>query len=210
MVGIVSTLLAGCGAKPAAGFVIGDVLLEEGFDRGIGWDSGTRDEVSIGVMGSAYRIRTHVNSYVRGFNSTRYEDVVIDVDASQFSAHEPNAFGVICRGALSDETANGYYFLIGGDGSYSIRKGQFGEINALVTWARSDAVREGAALNRIRAVCIHDYLALYVNDQFVADVRDSTFHSGYIGFAAAASAGSTLDVAFDNLVIRAGQLVGER
>lgn len=198
--------VAGCSQKPSASFTTGEILLDEDFDRAIGWDSGKRDQVQIGVEGSAYRIHTNVNSYVRGFNSTSYENVIIDVVVSQFTADDNNAYGIVCRGTASDESSNGYYFLIGSDGSYTIRIGRFGEVDALVNWARTEAVNQDGGVNQLRAVCVDNYLALYINHQFVADVRDTTYSRGYIGFTAAASQGTTLDVAFDDLVVREGVL----
>lgn len=195
-------ITTGCQSRqPTESVIRGDVLLREGFDRPIGWDSGTRANVRIGAEGSSYRIHTDTNAYVRGFNSTRHTDVVITVESVQLSAGGDSAYGIVCRGTPGDESSNGYYFLIGGDGSYTIRKGQHGEINPLVHWARSDAINREAGINRIQAVCVEDYLALYVNDLFITEIRDQTYSSGYTGFAAATSNNSVLDVAFDSLII---------
>jgi len=39
-------------------------------------------------------------------------------------------------------------------------------------------------------VCIGDYQALYVNDEFVGEARDRTFSTGFAGFVAVAPEGS--------------------
>ena len=70
-------------------------------------------------------------------------------------------------------------------------------------WTRTDAIQQGRGINRIRIVCVDDYLALYVNGQFVAEARDSLFASGYAGLTAAVPEGGEVDVRFDDLVIRA-------
>ncbi|GAB4519462.1 MAG: hypothetical protein OHK0046_28340 [Anaerolineae bacterium] len=199
-------LLAGCRAEPKAAVIPGEVLLRETFDtRVIGWDAATQGNVMIGAADGAYRMQADVRDYVRGFYTATYDNVVIDVIGVQLSAENNNAYGVVCRAAPGD-TGNGYYFLIGGDGSYSIREGAQGEIRPLVHWDKTDAVHRGSAENRIRAVCIEDYLALYVNDQFVADIRDDTYQRGRIGFAVAAASGTTIEAAFDDLIIRTGQI----
>jgi len=204
---LLALLIAGCQPRqPTEASNPGDVLLRENFDRPIGWDSGTQDNVRIGTEGSTYRIHTDSNAFTRGFNSSRYDDVVITVDASQLSAGRNSAYGVVCRGAADDTSSNGYYFLIGGDGSYSIRKGQVGEVNPLIHWARSDAINQGAGFNRIQVMCVDDYLALYVNDQFIVEIRDQTYSGGYIGFTAATSDNQVLDVAFDNLIVQEAAL----
>ncbi len=205
---ILLLLLAACQPQPQARFDLGGLLLREPFESAVGWDSFIQGNVSAGVEAGAYRMQADVNTYVRGFNSTPYADVVIDVQGIQLSAQPNNAYGVVCRGAANN-TANGYYFLIGGDGSYSIRKGQFGEVDALVHWAKSDAIARGTALNNLRVVCVEDYLALYVNGQFVADARDTTFSTGFIGFAVAARRGTRIEAAFDDLIIHEGVLSGD-
>ncbi|MFW5691892.1 MAG: hypothetical protein ACOCX3_00925 [Chloroflexota bacterium] len=197
-------LLAGCAGRgtPDAVYTLGDLLDSQQFDQGFSWEQRTAGDVSVGVAGSAYAVQTNVSSYVRGFDrASDYADVVIEADAVQLSAANNNAYGIVCRAAFDSDSADGYYFLIGGDGTYSIRKGERGDILALVAWEPSGAVNQGAASNQIRAVCVGDYLALYVNDRFVADTRDATYQRGRVGFAAATEAGVPLEVIFDNLTI---------
>jgi hypothetical protein len=198
--------LAACQAQPEVRFTRGNLLLNETFETNLGWDDRAQDGVVIGVEAGAYRMRADVNQYVRGFDRRqRYENVIVEVQVVQLSAAETNAYGVVCRGSTTDGREDGYYFLVGGDGSYSIRIGRNGDVERLVAWARSGAVNEGAALNTIRAVCMNDYLALYVNDEFAADVRDRTYQRGAVGFTLAAEAGTVAEVAFDNLNVFTAQ-----
>ena len=198
--------VAACTTEPRVEFVAQDIILQEDFVNAIGWDHMEAGTVSAAVEGEAYRIRADVSAFVRGFNSTPYSNVVIDVQTFQTTSDKNNAYGVVCRGSTSPNSSNGYYFLIGADGSYSIRIGQSQEVNPLVHWDKTDKVNQGAATNSIRVVCIDDYLALYINDEFVTEIRDSTYSEGYIGFTAAASLGKNIDVSFDNLIIRQGEL----
>jgi hypothetical protein len=189
-----------CGTGPQADYTAGDLLLEEDFDLGFGWDDGERNGVSIGVDRGAYRIRSDVSQYTRGYGPQTYTDVIIEAEMVQSAADQVNAYGIVCRASPSQSSANGYYFLISSDGAYSIRQGESsGEVTALIPWARSGAIRTGAGVNRMRVICAGDYLALIVNDRLLADRRDSTYASGYIGFAAATRAGTTVEVAFDDL-----------
>jgi hypothetical protein len=197
---------SGLPRSPEVTYQLGQLLDTNSFDDNIGWDNQQQGAVSVGVDNGVYRIQTNVASYVRGYGIQAYDNVVIEVDAVQLSAHRNNAFGVACRGSFDSDSANGYYFLIGGDGTYSIRRGRQGDLEPIIKWAQTDAVREGAGRNVIRVVCIDDYLALYINDVFVADARDSTYSEGRVGFAAATEAGIRLDVTFDNLQIYAGRL----
>jgi hypothetical protein len=203
---LVILLLVGCSAQPRTDYNLGDLLLREDFEQTYGWDQGRRENVEISAVGGTYRILTDVNSYVRGFNSTRFTDVVIDVETVQLTQSRDSAYGVVCRGAADAGSGNGYYFLIGGDGSYSIRVGRVGEVDPLVAWGRTDAVHAGVGANNLRVVCVDDYLALYVNGTFVADVRDDTYNGGYVGFTAATSGEELTEVTFDNLYVYAAAL----
>ncbi len=198
-------LVAACSAKPRAEYTLQDVLLQENFAPG-GWDQWRQGEVSARIEGEAYRIRTNVNRFVRGFNSIPYKNVIIDVRTFQTTQDKTNAYGVICRGSTSINSSNGYYFLIGADGSYSIRIGQSQKVNPLVRWAKTKAVNQGASINNLRIICIDDYLALYINGEFVADIWDSTYSAGYIGLTAATREGTVINVSFDNLIVRQGEL----
>jgi hypothetical protein len=119
----------------------------------------------------------------------------------------------MCRADPSNN-GDGYYFLVSGDGFYSVRKGEAESVNPLVDWTSHSSINTGPASNTIRAVCIGSYLALYVNDRFVVETEDSTYGSGYAGLSVAAfaddSAGNVAeanaDIAFDNLTIWAASL----
>lgn len=198
--------LLGCTPRPSVQIEQGDLLYRETFDTSIGWDNRRQGAVSVGVEGSAYRIRADVNQFVMGFGVGPYDDVIIEVDASQLSAHQNNAYGVACRASIADGNTNGYYFLIGGDGTASLRIGQFTEIRALIAWQSVNAVNKGVALNRLRVICAGDYLALYANDTLLMQTRDSTYRTGYIGFLASAARDGTIEVAFDNLFIYEAKL----
>lgn len=106
--------------------------------------------------------------------------------------------------SIQDNTSNngdGYLFMVQGNGRYAILRSQSRKITPLVNWASSSVINSGAAQNRIRAVCMGNYLAMYVNGQFVADVIDDTYSKGQVGLVAASAARSGLAVTFDNLSV---------
>ena len=197
------------------GYVLGDVLLTEDFANDEAWETLVAGNIDLQVTDGVYRVQTGPGGYIWGLNSQEHSDVVIEVEVTQLSAYEDNSYGVICR-ADPLNTGDGYYFLISGDGLYAIGRGEGdeddGKVNKLVNWAPHSAINTGQAENAIRAVCIGDYLALYVNDQFVAEVEDSSYSSGYAGLAAAVfrqdgvAEEINVDIAFDNLTISAASL----
>ena len=198
-------LLACCRPVASQQVVTGDVLLTDEFNQAYHWDAFAQQQVEVGVQNGAYAMRSNVKEYVLGRGLDQYTDVVIEVSSRQFSTFNKNAYGIICR-ASSGNSGSGYYFLIGGDGSYSIRKGRDQKVDALVSWAHSGVIHWGQSRNLIRVVCVDDYLALYANGEFVTEVRDSTYQSGYVGFVVAVAEGGVIDVTFDNLIIREAAL----
>ncbi len=155
--------------------------------------------VQLGVENGVYRMSTLNQGYVWGLNKEQHNNVVLEVEVTPMSPDAThNAFGIMCR---ADETDNGdgYYFMIKGDGYYSISIGQGDDIKPLVEWKSSDAIHTGIDKNTMRAVCVDDSLALYVNDKLLIETHDSTYTTGYAGLAIAASPNSSTDVVFDNL-----------
>jgi hypothetical protein len=106
--------------------------------------------------------------------------------------------------AQSDNTQNngdGYLFVVAGNGRYAIIRSQGRSTTRLVDWTSSGVINMGAAQNRIRAVCMGTYLALYVNGQFVADTSDDLYTKGQVGLAAATAGRAGLILTFDNLSV---------
>jgi hypothetical protein len=98
---------------------------------------------------------------------------------------------------------DGYLFLIQGTGSYAIMRARGRDVVPLVNWTTSEHITVGPGRNHIRAVCDGNYLALYVNEQFLADATDDTYSSGQVGLVASAANRLGLRVEFDNLSVSA-------
>ncbi|MBA3868273.1 MAG: hypothetical protein H0X30_03895 [Anaerolineae bacterium] len=106
--------------------------------------------------------------------------------------------------ATTDNKSNngdGYLFVVEGNGKYAIMRSQGHKITPLINWTSSSAVNSGAAQNSIRAICMGNYLAMYVNDQFVADTTDSMYTKGQLGLVAASAGRTGMIVTFDNLTV---------
>lgn len=193
--------------QPTERIVLGEVLLEEDFSNPLTWEHYVDPNLNVDfrVEDGMYRARASDGGFIWALNAQMHSDVVIQVDTQQISEYANNAYGVMCRAAPANN-GDGYYFMIGGDGAYTIRRGSLDRINALIEWSYTDAIQQGRSINRIRAVCIGDYLALYVNGQFVAEIRDSYFNRGYAGLTAAVPEGGEVDVTFDDLTITAASL----
>jgi hypothetical protein len=173
---------------------------EEAFDSLDAWENyHSASGVSLGVESGIYRAYTPTSGYVWGINAHQHENVVVEVDVTPLTIFTDNGAGVMCR-ANPESNGDGYYFMISAEGYYSIRVGQGDGIRPLVDWEASDAIRTGIDSNTIRAVCIDNALAMYVNGQLVAYLQDMTYTSGTAGLAVA---GGTygVDMAFDDVTI---------
>lgn len=202
--GMITLLLAACGGASQK-YVAGESLLNETFSSADAWETFSSDSAELGVSDGVYEIQIGDDGYIWGLNETEHTDVVIDVTAAQLSSHANNAYGVICRSDVSNN-GDGYYFLVSGDGFYSISKGEGDDVSPLVEWTPNSAINEGQATNKIRAVCIGNYLALWVNDKFMTEIEDTAYTSGFTGLAAAAFEGGDADITFDDLTISAASL----
>ncbi len=103
--------------------------------------------------------------------------------------------------SLTVNNGDGYLFLIEGTGRFAIMRSSGGATTPLVDWTSSSIIMPGAAQNKIRAVCMGSYLALYINGEFMADASDDSYNQGQIGLVAAAESRLGNSVQFDNLTV---------
>ncbi len=197
--------LVACSARPTAQYTLGDLLLEEDFDRASAWEwyRDASRSIDMRVQDGFYRAQAGAGTLMWTLNAQMHTDVVIQVDTQRISGDVVNAHGLMCRASPSGN-GNGYYFLISADGAYTIRRGAGDQVTALVPWQTSRALNRGQVINRLRIVCIGDYLALYVNGEFVAEARDDRYHTGVAGLAVAAP-NSPIEVTFDRVIIWSAQ-----
>ena len=183
-----------------------NVLFEDDFSNpGSGWDVKTGEEEGYDTGGRAgyesgvyFIISNEHGSPEIGSANRYFNDVVIDVDATQISApsNNHNSYGVGCR----MQGFGGYYMFISGDGRYGIAKVNKGAYDWLVEWQESTAIHQGNATNHIRAVCAGDYLALFVNGELLAEARDTLFMRGDVLLMATSYEDEPTEVHFDNFV----------
>lgn len=168
---------------PELGFRFGELIVEDGFDSGDQWRQYQKDgELFIGLRAGAFRIDFRDRRYVWSQRDGNFADVVIEADARQVSDYDHNAYGLACR-LDPGNSGRGYFFLISGDGYVSIRWSNGRSLVPIVSAAPSAVLRRSQASNRLRVVCVDDYLALWVNGEFVADARDKRAARGAVGLA---------------------------
>jgi hypothetical protein len=193
---------SGCAPQPSAGYQRGELLSQVDFDQPFEWEEYVHPDLGVDfrIEDGAYRARARDGAFMWTLDTLMHTDVVIEVNTLVYSTYRDNAYGVMCR-ASAENNSDGYYFFISSDGHYTIRRGFNGTIQPLIEWTASAAIAQDTAPNSLRAVCLGDRLALYVNGEFVGEVRDRLYTRGNAGIAAGVPAGGDVDVAFDNLRI---------
>jgi hypothetical protein len=186
----------------------GGFLFQDDFsgNQDCGWALYSRGGAVVEMREGALRLTTSQPGQIWWTNPDRaFTDAIMTVRARQVSGPDDNAYGVICR---YQSPENHYVFLISGDGYYAIGKYQSGspQIQYLTgegQYQFSENIRQGAAMNEIRASCVGSQLTLHVNGLQLASVTDPTFVIGDIGLAAGTFQPGTLVVEFDDVKVLA-------
>jgi hypothetical protein len=171
-----------------------------------GWALYSRGGGVVEMRDGALRLTTSQPGQIWWTNPNQsFADTIITVRARQDSGPDDNVYGVICR---YQSPENHYVFLISGDGFYAIGKYQIGnpQIEYLTgegQYQFSEAIRQGVAMNEVRAGCVGNQLTLHVNGQQLASVTDPTFVIGDIGLAAGTFQPGTLVIEFDEVRVLA-------
>jgi flagellar basal body rod protein FlgG len=201
-VGPPPTATTAAGPTPTVVSGPGAVLFEDDFsDPNSGWEVGEYPDGSVGYRDGYYYVISSVeNKVMWGVANRSFDDVVVEVEATQASApsNNDNSYGVQCRLQSNNDA---YHLLISGDGFYSIEKVSGGTFTRLVDWTRSDVINQGNATNKIRAVCDGSRLALYCNGQLLAETTDSTLTQGDIALVTATYEPEATEIHFDNLKV---------
>jgi len=127
-------------------------------------------------------------------------DVRVDVEAIKAGGDRNNRFGILCR---VTSPARYYIFMISSDGYYGIGKVNQGQYELLGSQSLlpSDKIPQGSEYLRLRADCVQDRLALYVNEQLITEVMDAEFESGDVGLIAGSYQTAGVDILFDNFTV---------
>jgi len=197
----------GTGDGPSVGFTYLDLVYSDQFDGPGNWmsyDGG--DSLKMAVEDGGYKIWLATRQYVWAQLPYTFDDVVVEAEVRQLSDFNHNAYGIACRLDPAN-SGRGYYFLIGGDGYYSIRWSNGRSLDEIVGAKPSGVINRGSSTNQIKAICVGDYLALWINDHFVAEARDSRASAGAVGLSAVMNyTGKTVEVTFAALKIWRSEL----
>ena len=180
-------------------------LLEDDFSKtDSGWGTGTDNDSSVEYSNSALNILVNKDLYfVWSTPSDQdYENVHVEVTASNHSTDSAGAFGILCNLQLTNTS---YYFAITGAGEYAIGLYTFAGDTLLTNggeWGNSDLIKSGADSYRIGADCGSSTLTLYVDGQRIDSVSDTTYTSGKVAlFAWSGKELNGTKISFDDFVM---------
>jgi len=210
-----SLILVACGGtiRDADAVNIGDELYTITFDENTEFDVATFPDENASLTIDTERYIVHQagnrSSYVWGQGGDSVENAAITVTAESLVEYDNNLYGVMCR---VDSEGAGYAFLVSNDGFGAIARTDGRSISFITSWHESDEINSGTANNTIQAICIDNYLALYVNGELVQDAEDDTYTTGgqvgLIGgiFVEGGDDGGEVTIAFDDVMVSAASL----
>lgn len=180
----------------------GEVLFKDDFsDPNSGWDQTTTVHGVTDYVEGKYRIFVNeINTDTWANPGLNFGDVHIEVEATKIGGPDDNDFGIMCR---VQSPSQYYFFIISSDGYFGIGKvnGEQQEVLGVESLQPSEAIRQGAGTNLIKATCIGDELSLTVNDVMLYSVNDAEFGSGDVGLIAGTFTKPGTDIHFDNFVV---------
>lgn len=205
---ITALLCSACGSPPSANsnasLRSGDVLFKDDFSNSnSGWGEWTKEGalVAYDPSGGLRILVTETQYDFWSVSGRQFSDVQMEVDAMLIGGPTDNDFGLICR--YLDES-NFYMLLVSSDGYYGIAKMKDGQYSMIGSdqLQYSMAIAQGQSTNRLRGDCVGQNLVLYVNDQKLMETVDGDFASGDVGLLAGAYDEPSVDILFDNFVVK--------
>jgi hypothetical protein len=167
-----------------------------------GWSEYSDSYYTLAYVKGGYRIFIDTDGgQTTWLDNINYKDINVAVDVKYVDGPQDGRFGVTCR---VKKNSGFYGFEFSPDGWYAIEKYTSGDDKST-----SDVLAEGSmdtsnlskdTIFHLRGDCIGHTLTLYMNDEALLQVTDSSYASGGIGMSAGtgASGDPGIDVLFSN------------
>ena len=176
------------------------MLYQEDFeDNTTGWARIKNENGIMDYDNGGYRILVRQPKLnIWSTSEQNFGDVRIEADVIKLNGPDENRMGLMCRYQAGDY----YFFIISNDGYYTIGKFMGGTPVLLGQneMQASETIQPGAS-NHLRADCIGNTLALYVNYTQVATAQDTDLPNGDVGVLAGAFDEAGVDVLFYHFVV---------
>ncbi len=180
---------------------ISTFFYEDDFEHFKAWATADNENFTMEYSAGQYRINVRVDtgdSPIYSVRSAIYKDTRVEVDIVRDDGPRENYFGLMCR---YKNGQNYYRFVVGRDGYYNIGKKQDGKLTDLGSGNNDSAFHQGDGVNRVRADCSGNILALYLNGTKLVEVKDDSFSQGSVGLLVGTHSNKGADIYFDNFAI---------
>lgn len=190
-----------CG-MPDINSIINPLPKDDFSDSSSGWATGTDSDKSVEYANGGMQFMVYTPYYITWSMPSvlMYTTSHVDVNVTNESADPEAFFGIVCD-ALST-SSNFYYVGVSSDGYYAFVKSAVAQDDVILKKGTSDVIKNSASSMKLGLECGGGSLTLFVNDQQIDTVSDSTYTSGAVGlFAASDDQDSGVNVTFDNFVM---------
>lgn len=178
------------------------VLFQDNFTTKKGWDVYSDSYYTLAYVKGGYRIFIDTDggqtTYLDNIN---YKDINVSVDAKYVAGPDDGHFGVSCR---VKKNSGFYGFEFSPNGWYAIEKyttdNNVSTSHVLAEGNMDTSIFSKDAIFHLRGDCVGHILTLYMNDEALLQVTDTSYSSGGIGLSASTGASGDLgvDVLFSN------------
>jgi hypothetical protein len=187
--------------KPATGTEAGATLYSDNFDdeQSSDFTAETNESAVYKFTDGAYQI-TVTKPKLLSWATMKgdYGDASITVDAS-IDGPPASAAGLIFH---YQDDKNFYIYSIDGEGRYELDVYKDDEPITLIDWTESSAINPVGERNTLRVETSGDTIRLYVNDELLDELSDSTIANGKAALVVNTFEDPNVTVTFDNLVVR--------
>ena len=179
------------------------VLFSDDFsDNTSGWDTYEDEDGWVNYEGGWLHVTNYTTSEYNTASHAHqhFADFILEVETKLVAGTDDNYHQICVR---TKDTMNYYFFDISADGYYAIGTVVEGSTEPLLAEpTRSIHILKGRDVtNLVRVECVGSTLRLSVNGHLLQEFTDTRFRSGDIALAASSLAGTSTEVAFDNIVV---------
>jgi hypothetical protein len=187
--------------RPANGTEAGPTLYSDNFDdeQSSDFTAETNESAVYKFADGAYQI-TVTKPKLLSWATMKgdYGDASISVDAN-IDGPTASAAGLIFH---YQDDKNFYIYSIDGEGRYELDVYKDDEPITLIDWTESSAIKPVGEPNTLRVETSGDTIRLYVNDELLDELSDSTIANGKAALVVNTFEDPNVTVTFDNLVVR--------
>ncbi len=176
------------------------LVYQDNFASRVGWTKESWENYGFDFTKGGYEIFVKIkNVPIWSVRKAPYEDVQVEVDATEGEDSKGGYFGLVCRHNGGGEF---YAFVIGSDGFYGIGKKGGGVFSFLKQGALpAEANLSSDQPNRVRGDCLGNTLSLYVNGLKIAEIQDKSYTKGDVGMVVGSRLRGTVTVLFDDFAV---------